>query len=301
MTTYDTNTPLGTETPTLGDDKIRDAKAAIQEREHVDHYWPLTGTEVSHADKGKHQRVCFIDPANVVAEIVTPGTNEAFLITKADTNSELYFTNDGGSEVQLTVFDTPNTVLNVTAAAIEAAKANILDAVTLNATAGVISVQNDSLTGDKCNQTAEKFIDDATLEWDTAGANDFIKAKVPTKGSGAEANFLPVCAYGTYTGDGNAGKTITAFGAGINVRRVEIRSTDAAGSGHSAVVAFEVTAGTHGFKTKNLDLVGDISPGTSALVITNNTFIVDGTATNGVSVNESASTYYWFAIGEWAT
>jgi len=52
--TYDTVTPDGGDDPAEADDRIRETKAAIQERLNVEHVFDLTGTEVSGANTGKH-------------------------------------------------------------------------------------------------------------------------------------------------------------------------------------------------------------------------------------------------------
>lgn len=53
--TYDVNTPDGSvDSPSEADDRMREIKAAIQERLNVEHVFDKTGTEVSHADTGKH-------------------------------------------------------------------------------------------------------------------------------------------------------------------------------------------------------------------------------------------------------
>ncbi len=52
--TYDTATPAGTDSPSEADDRMREIKAAVQERLAVEHRFALTGTEVSAADTGEH-------------------------------------------------------------------------------------------------------------------------------------------------------------------------------------------------------------------------------------------------------
>jgi hypothetical protein len=52
--TYDTATPAGSDDPAEADDRMREIKAAIQERLAVEHVFALTGTEVSGANTGKH-------------------------------------------------------------------------------------------------------------------------------------------------------------------------------------------------------------------------------------------------------
>jgi len=52
--TYDTATPVGTDAPSILDNSDRNIQDAIQERLNVEHVFDKTGTEVSHADTGKH-------------------------------------------------------------------------------------------------------------------------------------------------------------------------------------------------------------------------------------------------------
>lgn len=52
--TYDTATPAGSDDPAEADDRMQEIKAAVQERLNVEHVFDLTGTEVSHANTGKH-------------------------------------------------------------------------------------------------------------------------------------------------------------------------------------------------------------------------------------------------------
>ena len=50
--TLDTDTPVGTDAPSSLDDSDRLIKDAFQERLNVDHYFALTGSEVSDAATG---------------------------------------------------------------------------------------------------------------------------------------------------------------------------------------------------------------------------------------------------------
>lgn len=52
--TYDTNTPAGSDSPSVIDDRIREVKDALQERLNVEHVFDLTGSQVSGANTGKH-------------------------------------------------------------------------------------------------------------------------------------------------------------------------------------------------------------------------------------------------------
>jgi len=98
--TYDTSTPAGSDPPAVIDDRIREVKAGVQERENVDHYWPLTGTQVSDTDAGKHRRVLFYGP---VGTYPTLETDEGFLGTMTVGGvSELCWKDENGNTKQLT-------------------------------------------------------------------------------------------------------------------------------------------------------------------------------------------------------
>ena len=98
--TYDTATPVGTDAPSVLDDRIREVKQGIQERINVDHYFPLTGTQVSDADAGEHRQIEFYGP---LSSDPTAATNKAWLYTK-DVSSvvELWWKDESGNEKQIT-------------------------------------------------------------------------------------------------------------------------------------------------------------------------------------------------------
>ncbi len=96
--TYDTVSPAGGDNPTEGDDRIRETKAAIQERENVDHYWPLTGTEVSDVDTGEHRKVTLR-----VGSAPSAVANKGFVYAKdVAGKAELFYIDEDGNEVQIT-------------------------------------------------------------------------------------------------------------------------------------------------------------------------------------------------------
>ena len=101
--TYDTATPAGSDDPSEADDRMRETKSSVRVRENVDHYWPLTGTEVSDADTGEHRKVLFHEP---IASTPTVAANHGDLRIKdvangSDTLAELVFTNESEEELQL--------------------------------------------------------------------------------------------------------------------------------------------------------------------------------------------------------
>ncbi len=55
--TYDTATPAGTDDPREADDRMREIKEATRERLAVEHYFALTGTEVSDSNVGTHKDI----------------------------------------------------------------------------------------------------------------------------------------------------------------------------------------------------------------------------------------------------
>jgi len=98
--TIDTATPLGTDPPSVIDDRIRQAKAGWQERLDVDHYFPLTSTQVSDSNAGEHRYVHFHGPNTTPAAIAA---NEARLYTKdVGGIAELHWIDENEDEAQLT-------------------------------------------------------------------------------------------------------------------------------------------------------------------------------------------------------
>lgn len=99
--TYDTDTPLGSDAPSVIDDEIRGVKDSIQERQNVDHYWPLTGSKVSDADAGKHRQVTFQAP--LAADPAAVDEDEAQIYTKdVDDKAEIFLIDEDENVIQLT-------------------------------------------------------------------------------------------------------------------------------------------------------------------------------------------------------
>lgn len=99
--TYNTTTPLGSDAPSSIDDRIREVKQSIQERENIDHYWALTTNQVSDANSGKHRQI------TLKAAISTPTlaySPEAAIYSKTVSGKpELcYISKIDGNEVQVT-------------------------------------------------------------------------------------------------------------------------------------------------------------------------------------------------------
>ena len=71
--TYDTATPAGGDDPAEADDRMREIKAAVQERLAVEHRFILTGTEVSDANTGEHTDIT-TDSITNAGTLVNTGT-----------------------------------------------------------------------------------------------------------------------------------------------------------------------------------------------------------------------------------
>ncbi len=97
--TYDVATPVGSaDDPAEADDRMREIKDAVQERENVDHYWPKTGTEVSDEDTGEHRKVTLR-----VGSAPSAVANKGFVYIKdISDKAELFYRDEDGDEVQLT-------------------------------------------------------------------------------------------------------------------------------------------------------------------------------------------------------
>jgi hypothetical protein len=96
--TYDVTTPDGGDSPTEADDRMRETKAAVQERENVDHYWPKTGDEVSDADAGEHRKVTLR-----VGSAPTHAADKGIVYAKdVSAKAELFYIDEDGDEIQLT-------------------------------------------------------------------------------------------------------------------------------------------------------------------------------------------------------
>ena len=99
--TYDTDTPLGTDAPSVIDDEIREVKDSIQERENVDHYWSKTGSEVSDSDTGKHRQVTFRAPLS--SDPSSIDEDEGRLYTKdVSSKAELHWIDEDENVQQIT-------------------------------------------------------------------------------------------------------------------------------------------------------------------------------------------------------
>ena len=100
MTTYRTDTPAGGDDPSEGDDRIREAKVAVQEILDVDHYMEASGANVyDDAARGKHRQVTFKEAVAITSVLAGEG---ALFVKEVDGIPELHFCDDEDNVVQLT-------------------------------------------------------------------------------------------------------------------------------------------------------------------------------------------------------
>lgn len=285
--------PASTDSPRNGDDEIRNTKEGFRERLNRDHDFTSTtntvdvGVNSNDADVGKHRKVTF------VSVITTPEVatyDKGFLYAKTVSDKgELHWEDEDGQEVQLTSVG----VLNITAAAIAAADTNIVDDDTITHTAGVLQLKGSSETPAASGEgikyyhlspDAGDLCDDFTIEID--GTNG-LQIKAPSE-SGTDATDIeiPVYAFGSYSGNGEANRAIDA---GIVIRHLVIKRTNGTAT---AVEVIALTAAS--YYAWGQEGGGDF---TGYLTLSGTTFIVD----NQASINASGGEYKWFAIGERAT
>jgi len=98
--TYDTSTPAGSDSPTEADDRMRETKAATQERLNVCMYFPLSGTEVSDSHTGEFRFCLFHAP--IVATPTVAADHGDLRIADVAGKAELHWTDEDEQEIQLT-------------------------------------------------------------------------------------------------------------------------------------------------------------------------------------------------------
>jgi len=97
--TLDCANPVGTMAPSVLDDYARNDKYGWQERLNVEHYFALTGTQVSDAATGQHRQIEFYGPITKP----TSAANKSWLYAKdVSAKTELHWEDEDGDEVQLT-------------------------------------------------------------------------------------------------------------------------------------------------------------------------------------------------------
>ena len=142
---YDLTKPEGTASPTLADDRMRETKAAAQERLNVDHYFALTGNELSTTDAatGQHRQIEFYGPITKP----TNAANKGWVYTKdASAKVELHWLDEDGNEKQVTTAGALNIVSaellgkldnNTYFSAVDAAGTGTVDLIKANASGEV--------------------------------------------------------------------------------------------------------------------------------------------------------------------
>lgn len=265
--TYDTDTPVGTDAPSVIDDKIREVKDGVQERQNVDHYWPLTGSQVSDADAGKHRQVTFRGP---LGSDPTVATDEYQLYTKdVSSVAELHGRDESNSGIQLT---SGGYLLGSSILDGSLLTADIADANVTNAKLADDSVDSNDIVSGAID--SRHFSASAVMTDDIADAN-VTAAKI--------ANLTP----DDYAsdGDGDSRESMTYPNGKI------VKSGYIARSGTSTAVTF-ATAFPNGVVSAQVSIKASGFSGIlhpiSAFSISGMTIIADGTGATG---------YYWEATG----
>lgn len=101
--TLRTDTPAGSDDPSEGDDRIREAKSALIERLDVDHFFGPSGTHTYDDEQtGKHRQVTFHSPQ----DLTSAPEDQGILFTKKLPDEgeipELHWVNQNGQVVRLT-------------------------------------------------------------------------------------------------------------------------------------------------------------------------------------------------------
>jgi len=258
--TFDTSTPLSTDSPRDGDDKIRELKLAIHERMDVDHFLDLTGTSQTDTDGGKHRQVTLMESAAAP----TTAANEGGVYTKEATGqSELFFREESdGDEVQITA----GGHLKPT-----------VDDSTIELSSGTVQLKDAGITAAKLGAT---LIGGDDIE--VNGSNQ-LAINVPDAGADADSVAAPVILYGTYTGTGSE-ITVTV---GATVRAVFIARSDAVLFGGGFAIKPDDSIGQMGIAGEAI--------GSGGITISTTTFII---AASNSYTNASGKTYAWLAICE---
>jgi hypothetical protein len=90
---FNVSTPASQDNPAEADDRMREIKAAVQEREDVDHYWPLTLTLSSDPCTGEHRKLTLNDVNST--EIAALTSSKAYLYRYV---TELYYKDSNGTD-----------------------------------------------------------------------------------------------------------------------------------------------------------------------------------------------------------
>jgi len=90
--TYNTATPANSDSPTEAAVRMREIKAATQERMNVDHLWQLTSTQVSDANVGEHRKLTLTYTS--AAELAAFTSGKAYVYRYLN---ELYYKDANGT------------------------------------------------------------------------------------------------------------------------------------------------------------------------------------------------------------
>jgi len=197
---FRTTYPLGSESPTVLDSHGQNTRKGFQERLDIDHVFAVDGDGgMDGADTGKHKQITFVDPISTP----TAGASEGILYSKdVSDKAELHYVDEDTNEIQISSAGN----LLLTAAAVEAAKANILDETTVYSKSGVITLKDGGIKKAHFdNSDAKDCVDDDTIEID--GTNG-LQLKNPTTPSGGDINLdvsgAPVSGWKRYAGNAGA-------------------------------------------------------------------------------------------------
>lgn len=97
---YDVATPQGSDDPAEADDRMREIKESNRVRQDVDHFWELTGTQVSGADTGEHRKVLYHAPITSPATVAA--SHGVTFIKDVAGKAELHWIDEDEQEIQLT-------------------------------------------------------------------------------------------------------------------------------------------------------------------------------------------------------
>ncbi|KKN73468.1 hypothetical protein LCGC14_0400430 [marine sediment metagenome] len=188
--TYDIVTPAGSDSPAEADDRMREIKAAVQERMNVCMYWPLTGTEVSDADAGEFRFCLFHAPIAATPTVAADhghirvkdvGSKAEFTWTDEDEN-ELVLTSKGNNLANNTYLTATD---NAGTGSVNLIKANTSDSATLPDGA-VLDAATQTADGDRTIVDLNYAKTGDTVQHDSEGGFsnvdvDSVKTKVYTK------------------------------------------------------------------------------------------------------------------------
>jgi len=259
--TIDTATPVGTDAPSVIDDRIRQAKAGWQERMNVDHVFALTGTEVSAANTGQHRQVEFDSPITKP----TSATNKSWLYAKdVSAKAELHWEDEDGDEIQFT----SGGVFNIGLLTSTTITTPTLTSPVLNTgVSGTAVLDEDDMTSDSATklatqQSIKKYVDDNV----------------------GSANYTPT----SYTG----GESVT-FPNGLIIKS----GYDASVTASSTEAKTFSTAFPNGVVSAIANVEHTAPLGGNTNIYISSLSKTGFTAVNDNDDNGQAVGYYWMAIG----